>query len=99
MGRVSSTFLPIAALLALAGCMTTQPVGPESYARKCDASDTAEFIGQRATQDLGAQIQQRTGAEIFNWIAPGMIVTADYRINRVRVSYDQDFAVTRIACG
>ena len=90
---------PLLLAVPLAACTTLQPSGPESYPRKCDASDTGEFIGQRATQDLGAQIQQRTRAEIFNWIAPGMIVTADYRVNRVRVSYDEDFAITRISCG
>ena len=92
-------FLPVLSALALAACTTTQEIGPESYPRKCDSSDTAEFIGQRATQEVGAQIQQRTGAEIFRWVAPDMIVTADYRVNRVRVSYDEDYMITRITCG
>ena len=95
--------LPVLSALALAACTTTttttQKIGPESYPRKCDSSDTAEFIGQRATQEVGAQIQQRTGAEIFRWVAPDMIVTADYRVNRVRVSYDREYSITRIACG
>lgn len=93
------SLLPALSMLALAACTTTREIGPESYPRMCDSSGVAEFIGQRATQEVGAQIQQRTRAEIFNWIAPGMIVTADYRVNRVRVTYDDDYMITRITCG
>ena len=96
---MKNSLLPALSSLVLAACATTPPTGPEDYPRKCSSADTAEFIGQPATQEVGAQIQQRTRAEIFNWIAPGMIVTADFRVNRVRVSYDEDYMITRITCG
>ena len=85
---------------ALAGCATAgTDYNDRLKTEGCDARGVQDLIGQKATQDSGARIQRETGAEIFEWIAPDMIVTADYRGNRVRVTYDTQNTITEIACG
>lgn len=96
--------LPAAlALLPLGACATvpagTQADGSAPDTMRCSEAGTASFVGQQATQETGAAIQRATGAEIFNWVGPDMMVTADYRPNRVRVSYDEQRRITRVKCG
>ncbi|MBU1253053.1 MAG: peptidase inhibitor I78 [Alphaproteobacteria bacterium] len=65
----------------------------------CSTAGTESFIGQRATAAIGTEIRQRTGADVFQWVAPDTAVTMDYRPDRVRVSYDRAMAITEISCG
>ncbi len=65
----------------------------------CNAAGTERFVGERAGTAIGAEIREITGAAIFQWVPPESAVTMDYRPDRVRVSYDRDMAITRIACG
>ena len=65
---MKSLILP-AALLGLAGCMTTAsaPAPEEEPLRKmpagtCDAAPAQVHLGERATSDLGAQILAETSA-------------------------------------
>ncbi|MBA4163843.1 MAG: hypothetical protein C0510_04315 [Erythrobacter sp.] len=93
-------------LLALAACISpgeapsaSEPAPKPESSGQCTADNTGEFIGRTATAELGATIQERTGAQIFQWVAPRTAVTMDYRPDRVRVSYDDDMRIVRIACG
>ena len=92
--------IPVLALLG-AACSVDQPVesAPPPAGGKCSTQNIGEFIGRKATAELGAEIQIRTGAEIFQWVGPDQAVTMDYRENRVRVFYDANMIVDRIACG
>lgn len=65
----------------------------------CVADSAQQFIGQSATKAVGEQIVAATGARTFQWVGPGMMVTMDYRPDRVRVSYDEDYKITAIRCG
>ena len=76
-----------------------EPVQPPTSAGTCNADNTAEFVGQEATAAVGAAIQARTGASIFQWVGPDQAVTMDYRPERVRVAYDMGFVIERITCG
>ncbi|WP_128893378.1 I78 family peptidase inhibitor [Erythrobacter sp. HKB08] len=93
----------IATPILLAACAGNgggaEPVAPPASAGTCNADNTAEFVGQKATAALGAAIQARTGASIFQWVGPDQAVTMDYRPERVRVTYDMGFVIERITCG
>jgi hypothetical protein len=93
-------------LLSLAACISTGEAPPSGEPEpkpepsgQCSADDTREFVGQTATAQLGAAIRVRTGAQIFQWVPPRTAVTMDYSPDRVRVSYDDDMRIVRIACG
>ncbi|OGS55603.1 MAG: hypothetical protein A3J40_01345 [Erythrobacter sp. RIFCSPHIGHO2_12_FULL_63_10] len=93
-------------MLGLAACISTgeappsgEPAPKPAASGQCSADNTREFVRQIATAQLGAAIRARTGAQIFQWVPPRTAVTMDYRQDRVRVSYDDDMRIVRIACG
>ena len=99
--RIVSALLGAA---ALAACTTPEePAEPirtmPGEDSPCVADDAQSFVGQKATQSVGEQIMIATRAEIFQWVPPDTAVTMDYRLNRVRVSYDRDQIITLVRCG
>lgn len=65
----------------------------------CNADSAQQFIGRTATKEVGEAIVAATGAHTFQWVGPGMAVTMDYRLDRVRVSYDEDMKIISVICG
>lgn len=65
----------------------------------CVADSAQQFVGQIASKAVGEQIVAATGARNFQWVGPGMMVTMDFRPDRVRVSYDEGYKITSIRCG
>ncbi|MET0363433.1 MAG: I78 family peptidase inhibitor [Sphingobium sp.] len=90
----------VAGIALLAGCTTatTKPATPAPSAA-CDAAPAQASIGATVTQALGADLLRLTGARTLRWLAPGMAATMDFRPDRLTVSYDENQAVVRIACG
>ncbi len=94
----------LAAIVLLAACSTLAAEHePELRAREpqeqCDAATVQEYVGQRASQELGAILLQRTGAQILRWVPPNSAVSMDYRPDRLTVSYDDNMMIERISCG
>jgi Peptidase inhibitor I78 family len=67
--------------------------------RRCDASKAQGLVGQQASQSLGAEAVRLTGARALRWIAPGAVVTMDYREDRLNIHLDPDNKVVKISCG
>ena len=93
------------ALLApalLAAC-STAPAEPiihgETPGHKCDAAGTDRFIGQAGTSDTGAAIMRATHSAVLRWAPPGYAMTMDFRADRVTVTLDESYKITRINCG
>lgn len=97
----------IAALLVSTLAVACAPVAepgqpserPAGSGGTCDASGAQSFVGQTATKDVGDRIVAATGARTFQWVGPDMAVTMDYRVDRVRVSYDKDMKIVSVICG
>lgn len=97
--------LPLTAL-AMACAPVAEPGEPAPPTERlpgednpCVADSAQQFIGQIATKAVGERIVAATGARMFQWVGPGMAVTMDYRPDRVRVSYDEQYNITSIRCG
>lgn len=86
-----------AALLATAGCATVKQ--PATDRHTCKADKAAGFVGQRADDALPERARRAAGAETVRVIEPGMIVTAEYRDDRLSIDVDENRTVTRIVCG
>ena len=71
----------------------------ESLGHKCDAAGTARFIGQPGTGATGAAIKRTTKAAVLRWAPPGVMLTMDFREDRVTVYLGPDKRVTKINCG
>jgi hypothetical protein len=84
-------------MLALAACATT-PLG-ENPTAACHGEGLGRFVGQPATQELGAEMQRESGARTLQWVAHGMMVTMDFSPQRLRVFLTADNRVERAGCG
>lgn len=88
--------------LLLTACtvnMADPPVAGETPGFTCRGDGLAAFTGQPATSDLGARMLAQTGARDLRWVAKGMMVTMDYRADRLTVYLDGAGRVERAGCG
>lgn len=97
--------LPFSAL-AMACAPMAEPGEPAPPAERmpgedspCNADSAQQYIGRYADKATGEAIVAATGARMFQWVGPGMAVTMDYRPDRVRVSFDEQYNITSIRCG
>ena len=65
----------------------------------CDATSVQSLVGQLRTPQLGADALKRSTARSLRWIAPGTMVTMDYREDRLNIHLDAKNRVTSIKCG
>ncbi|MEA1071326.1 I78 family peptidase inhibitor [Sphingomonas sp. LY160] len=94
--------LPFAlAALPLAACTTnmTDPPVAGDPAALCRGDGLASYVGQPATQDLGARMLRETGARTIRWVPKGGMVTMDFRGDRLTVQLDEANRVERASCG
>ena len=89
----------IAPALLLSACVSVAVDEPAASGGECRNEPLAQFVGQQATQQLGADILRASGAKALQWINPGQAVTMDFRIERVRVSLDSNGRVESARCG
>ena len=95
--------LALAALSAipLAACMVTpsgQP-GAGDPVGSCRNEGLSQFIGQPASQDLGARMLRESGARILRWVPKGGIITMEFSADRLTVSLDGSNRVETARCG
>ena len=92
--------LGFAAALPLAACTIAQsePVGtlPEG---PCRNEPLDQFIGQPASQELGARMLSASGARIIRWVPKGGVITMDFSPARLTVQLDGSNRVETARCG
>ena len=94
-----ATLLVPALLAACSTAPAATPVHGVTPGHKCDAAGTARFIGQPGTGATGAAIKRTTKAAVLRWAPPGVMLTMDFREDRVTVYLGPDKRVTKINCG
>ena len=88
--------------LVLGACAaTTAPDAPRAGAGAyvCRPEGLARFVGQPATQELGAEMLRVSGGRLLQWVGHGMMVTMDFSPQRLRVFLTADNRVERANCG
>ena len=86
----------------LAACSTAPaqvPIHGVTPGHKCDAAGTDRFVGQAATSRVATAIKRLSHAAVFRWAPPGVMLTMDYREDRVTVHFGPDRRITQIRCG
>src|SRR5690348_15637692 len=86
----------------LAACSTAPaetPVHGVTPGHKCQTEGTDHFIGQSGTEANGAAIKRTSHAAVLRWAPPGVMLTMDYREDRVTVHLGPDHRITEIKCG
>jgi hypothetical protein len=90
----------------LLGACSTAPAAPaaspihgETPGHTCTQDSTDQFIGQTRTNAVGAEIKRVSNAAVLRWAPPGIMLTMDYRADRVTVWLDAANKITKIRCG
>jgi hypothetical protein len=92
--------LLVITLAALGACASAPPMtSPPVTDEPCDAAGTDRFIGQAGNSDTGAAILKATHATVLRWAPPGVMLTMDYRTDRVTVRLDSNRKIIAISCG
>ena len=97
--RKAALFAAPALLVACATAPAQTPVHGVTPGHTCDASKTSAFIGKPGTRAVGVAIKDVTNAAVLRWAAPGMMLTMDFRADRVTVWYGPDRKITKVHCG
>lgn len=64
----------------------------------CGASKVAQFVSQRATPAVRAEVAKEIGHDRIRWVGPDTVVTMDYRADRLNVSLDANDIITGGNC-
>ncbi len=91
-----ATLLALPAALLLSGCVTAKP---DHLADSCRAAPAQSYIGRTASSATGAELLAMTNSREIRWVAPGMMVTMDYKFGRLTVGYDAAMRISSISCG
>lgn len=96
-----SKALVVSAFLLLAACATsTAGTGPgTAESGVCSADKPQSAVGRLYTVELGAEVQEASGARTMRAIRPGQAVTMDYRPDRLNVELDANDRINRVYCG
>lgn len=85
----------------LAACSTAPaiPVHGVTPGHKCEVAGTDQFIGKEGSAATGGAIKRVSHAAVLRWAPPGVMLTMDYREDRVTVWLDSARKITQIKCG
>ena len=86
----------------LAACSTAPaepPVHGETPGHTCKTEGTDQFIGQTRSDEVGAAIKGVSNAAVLRWAPPGVMLTMDFRADRVTVWLDPADKITKLRCG
>lgn len=86
------------ALAPLAACTSIQPVPTAPIGDACSSATLGRYAGQPATAELGSRMLRETGKTALRWVQSGMMVTMDYREDRLTVYLDPANKVERASC-
>jgi len=103
MKNTAFTLVTVSALLA--ACAPTghdAPTAPVAHdattaRQQCQPEAAAKLVGHAAPDD--DQVKQRTGASKIRRIAPGDMVTHDFRVERITLAIDPAGKVVQALCG
>jgi hypothetical protein len=88
------------AILCACSTAPAQPVvHGETPGHICKEAGTDAYLGQPRSDAAGSAIKRSTNAAVLRWAPPGIMLTMDFRADRVTVWLGPDDRITRIRCG
>ena len=90
---------PLLAACATASAQSPYPNRSSAETFECRNTALEQFSGQAPTADVAATILRASGAKHLRWVAHGMVVTMEYKSDRVTVWLDAQNRIERVTCG
>jgi hypothetical protein len=75
------------------------PLGSPAGGPVCRRFDSRPYVGREATPELAAELRRASGAKTVRWVRPGMLITMEYREDRLTAHVDARNRVIRANCG
>lgn len=93
--------LPVlSSALVLGACSPPREAPPvDGMAQACRAAAAMDAIGQDATAARVEQARRAAGAATARVLAPGQVVTMEFRADRLNLEVDAGNRVTAVRCG
>ncbi|MCY7271630.1 MAG: peptidase inhibitor I78 [Sphingomonas bacterium] len=82
----------------LAACTSIQPAPAVPTGDACSTAALGRYVGQPVTSELAGRMLRETGKTALRWVRPGMMVTMDFREDRLTVYLDASNKVERASC-
>ena len=73
--------------------------GAASEIDSCGLGSIADLVGKAVTETTADDARKRSGARTVRVIRPGMMVTMDFRPDRLNIVVDDKGKVTDLRCG
>jgi hypothetical protein len=92
----------LVAVAMVASCATgpaQPPAHGETPGQECRSAGLEGFAGQEATTAVGAEILRVSNAAALRWVQPGMMVTMEFRADRVTAWLAPGNRIERVSCG
>ena len=88
------------ALLLPAACATApvQPVGAQQPG-VCRSEGLGRFVGLPRSNEVEDQLRAASGARVVRWVTPDMMITMEYREDRLTVRLGTDGRIGSLNCG
>jgi hypothetical protein len=83
----------------LASCATAAPPARSAPGAECRSDDLGRFAGREATDVVRDEILRASGARVLRWVQPGMMVTMEFRADRVTAWLAAGNRIERVNCG
>lgn len=90
--------LPLA-VFAMSGCAPQPAPATQTSGIECDSNKVAGLIGKTRSAEVEAEAKRMSGANTVRWIAPDMMVTQDYRVDRLNLHTGTDGTIGSARCG
>jgi hypothetical protein len=75
------------------------PIHGVTPGHKCETAATDQFVGRTANNGTGPEVLRASHAAVLRWAPPGVMLTMDYREDRVTIFLGPDSKITKIRCG
>ncbi|WP_294235553.1 I78 family peptidase inhibitor [uncultured Sphingomonas sp.] len=85
--------------VGLVACTPTPKPDQQATSGGCGDSRVAKLVGQVWNETRRAETLKTSGARSLRVIAPGTVVTMDYRPDRLNIETDAAGRITRLNCG
>lgn len=95
--------LPLIALAGTACAETSRPApGPAPDVApgvECNSNGLESLIGKTQSAETAAEAKRLSGANIVRWLTPGMMVTMEFRADRLNLHLGTDGKIGSARCG